>query len=134
MPKQPKPKPTQKSSADLGDIHASIEDMKRQLDAIVKAMIAPQLGKNEREARNHLSKHIKTELAAKIWNAIDGKRDVEDCIGGWQKASGSKPLHRKMGAGESSASLCVYRVPRRACLQKNLPNQNEGEGSKAAQA
>ena len=75
MPKS-KPKPTQKSSVDLGDIHASIEDMKRQLDAIVKAMIAPQLGKNDKEARAHLYKYVKTELGAKIWNAIDGKRNV----------------------------------------------------------
>jgi len=71
-----KPKQQRKGSIEFGDIHASIEDMKRQLDAIVKAMIAPQLGKNDREARRHLSKHIKTDLGAKIWNAIDGKRNV----------------------------------------------------------
>lgn len=73
---KPKPKPTQKSSVDLVDVHASIEDIKRQLDAIVKAMIAPQLGKNDKEARKHLSKYVKTELGAKIWNTIDGKRNV----------------------------------------------------------
>jgi hypothetical protein len=62
----------------LAGIRSGIEDMKRQLDAIVKAMIAPQLGRNDREARTRFAKHIKTELAVRIWNAIDGKRDVGD--------------------------------------------------------
>lgn len=65
-------------TAELADVCAGIDDMKRQLDAIVKALIAPQLGKSDREAREHLSKYIKTHLGAKIWNSIDGKRDVAD--------------------------------------------------------
>jgi len=52
------------------------EDIMRMLDAIVRALTIPQIGKDERQVRKKLRKCVRTELARKIWNSIDGKRSL----------------------------------------------------------
>jgi len=52
------------------------DNIMRMLDALIRALTIPQLGKDEREVRTKLRTHVKTDLARKIWNIIDGRRSL----------------------------------------------------------
>ena len=62
----------------LKQIKSDNEDLKLKLDAILNALMLPRLGESKREIKEKISKRVKTELARKIWNSINGQRSVTE--------------------------------------------------------
>ena len=62
----------------LKQIKSDNEDLKLKLDAILSALILPRLGESKKEIKEKISKIVKTELARKIWNSINGRRDLAE--------------------------------------------------------
>lgn len=60
----------------IKQVKSDNEDIKFKLDAILNAIIIPQLGKNKKEIKEKILKTVRGELAQKIWNSIDGERSV----------------------------------------------------------
>jgi hypothetical protein len=56
----------------------AIEDLSAKLDAILAAMILPNLGKNKREIATKIGAQIKSELGRNIWNSINGQRTLAE--------------------------------------------------------
>lgn len=62
----------------LKQIRSDNKDLKLKLDAILSALILPRLGENKKEIKENISKIVKTELARKIWNSINGQRSMAE--------------------------------------------------------
>jgi hypothetical protein len=60
------------------EILRSIDDVNVKLDAILTAMILPNLGENKKQIKEEINARIKGDLARSVWNSINGQRSLAE--------------------------------------------------------
>jgi len=104
----------------LKQIKSDNEDLKLKLDAILNAIILPRLGESKREIKERISKRVKTELARKIWNLINGQRSVAEIAEKVKKKPQSVLNYIKRWEQESPPLVYVYLMKEGAKVYKRV--------------
>ena len=62
----------------LKQIKSDNEDLKLKLDAILYAIVLPQLGEDKSKIKENIENSIRGVVGRKIWNAINGEKTLAE--------------------------------------------------------